>query len=93
VAFAVYAGTVTAGSLLLEIKETDNADGTTDAAEVPADSYTVQQTISASGTVKKVEAKVGKRYVRLNIDSDASANIVVKGGVAILSCPKNAPVS
>ena len=75
----------------LEIMETDNADGTTGAAEVPA--YTVQQEITASNTVKKVEAKTGKRDVRLNMDSDAATNMVVKSGVAILSAAKNNPVS
>lgn len=91
VGFTVHAGTVTAGQLLLKITETDNADGTTGAAEV--ESYIQQDTLTASNTVKKVEAKTNKRYVRLRMTSSASANLVVKGAQALLSDPRNAPVA
>lgn len=92
VGFALYAGTRTDGSYLLKITETDNADGTTGAAEVA--SYTVQDTLTASNTVKKVETKVNKRYVRLRITSSStSSGCVFKGAVAILSQPRNAPVA
>lgn len=92
VGFALYAGAFTDGAYLLEITETDNADGTTGAADVPA--YTVQQTVSASNTVKKVEAVPTKRYVRLNIASTGTTTgCVFKGAVAVLSEPINAPVS
>jgi hypothetical protein len=90
VGYALHAGTVTAGTLLLKITETDNADGTTGAAEVG--SYNVQETLSASNTVKKVETPVNKRYQRLRITSASSANIVVKGAIAVLSNARNAPV-
>jgi hypothetical protein len=89
VGFALHAGTVTAGTLLLKITETSNSDGTTGAAEVGA--YTVQETLSASNTIKKVEAKTNLRYVRLRITSASSANIVVKGAAAILSNARNNP--
>lgn len=92
VGFTVHAGALTDGTYLLEITETDNADGTTGAADVPA--YTVQQTVSASNTVKKVEAVPTKRYVRLNIASaGTTTGCVFKSAVAILSEPINAPVS
>lgn len=92
VGFAVYAGTRTDGSFLLEITETDNADGTTGAADVPA--YTVQGTMTASNSVGKVECKPTKRYVRLNIASTGvTTGCVFKGAVAVLSGPINAPVS
>jgi hypothetical protein len=92
VAFALYAGTRTDGSYLLKILETDNADGTTDAAEVP--SYAVQQTLTASNTVKKVEAKLTKRYCRLRITSTGTTTgCVMKGAVAVLSTAKNNPVT
>lgn len=92
VAFALYAGALTDGSYLLKIQETDNADGTTGAAEVA--SYTVQDTLTASNTVKKVEAKTSKRYARLHIASSAvTTGCVMKGAVAILTGAKNAPVA
>jgi len=89
VGYVLHAGTVTAGTITLKITETDNADGTTGAAEVG--SYTVQETLTASNTSKKVETKPNKRYQRLRMTSASSANIVVKGAVAILSDPRNAP--
>lgn len=91
VGFLLHAGTVTAGTLTPKIMETDNSDGTTGATEVPA--YTVQQTLSASNTVKKCEAVPTKRYCRLRITSASSANIVVKGAEAVLSKARNNPVS
>lgn len=92
VMFAVYAGTRTDGSYLLEILETDNSDGTTGAAEVG--SYQVQGTISASNIVKKVGAKLTKRYCTLNIASSATTTgCVFKGAVALLGGAKNSPVA
>lgn len=92
VAFAVHVGTVTDGSYLLKILETDNADGTTGAAEVGA--YQSQGTITASNTVKKVGAKTSKRYCTLSIVSTTvTSGAVFKGAVALLGGAKNAPVA
>lgn len=91
VAFSLHAGTVSAGQIVPKILETDNADGTTGATEVPG--YNVQQTLSASNTVKKVAAKPTKRYCRLRMTSSGSANIVVKSAQAVLSKARNNPVS
>lgn len=92
VGFAVYAGTRTDGTYVLKINETDNADGTTGAAEVG--SYTVQNTMNASNTVGKVECKPSKRYVRLVITSTGvTTGCVFKGAVAVLSEAKNNPVA
>lgn len=92
VMFAVYAGTRTDGSYLLKILETDNSDGTTGAAEVG--SYQVQGTISASNTVKKVGAKLTKRYCTLRLTSSSTTSgCVFKGAIALLGGPKNAPVA
>lgn len=92
VAFAVHVGTVTDGSYLLKILETDNSDGTTGAAEVGA--YQAQGTVSASNTVKKVGAKPSKRYCTLSIVSTSvSSGAVFKGAVALLGGAKNAPVA
>jgi hypothetical protein len=89
VGYALHAGTVTAGTLELKITETDNSDGTTGAVEVG--SYTVQETLTASNTVKKVETPANKRYQRLRMTSASSANLVVKSAVAILSGARNNP--
>lgn len=92
VTFATYVGTVTDGSYLLKILETDNPDGTTGAAEVPL--YQTQGTITASNTVKKVGAKPTKRYCTLSIVSTSvSSGAVFKGAIAILGGAKNAPVA
>lgn len=92
VMFAVYSGTRTDGSYLLKILETDDADGTTGAAEVG--SYQVQGTISASNTVKKVGAKLTKRYCTLRITSSGTTSgCVFKGAIALLGGAKNAPVA
>jgi hypothetical protein len=92
VAFAVYAGTRTDGSYLLKIRETDNPDGTTGAAEVAA--YQAQDTMNTSNVVKKVGAKTTKRYCTLRITSTGvTTGCVFKGAVAILGTPKNAPVA
>ena len=92
VMFALYAGTRTDGSYLLKILETDNSDGTTGAAEVG--SYQVQGTLTASNTVKKVGAKLSKRYCTLSIVSTTvTSGCVFKGAVAILGGARNAPVA
>ncbi len=90
--FTLHAGTLTDGTYLLKILETDNADGTTGAAEVPA--YEVQDTLIASNTVKKVGCGPGKRYRTLSIDSaTVTSGCVFKSAVALLSGAKNAPVA
>ncbi len=92
VAFALYAGTLTDGTYLLKILETDNSDGTTGAAEVAA--YQVQDTLTASNTVKKVGAKTNKRYCTLRITSaTVTSGCVFKGAVALLGGAKNGPVA
>ncbi len=92
VGFALHAGTRTDGSYLLKIRETDNADGSTGAAEVAG--YTVQQTLTASNTVKKVEAAPTKRYAVLYVTSSStSSGCVFKGAVAVLSKSRNNPVA
>jgi hypothetical protein len=94
VAFAVYTGTVTDGAYVLKIRETDNSDGTTGAAEVG--SYQVQNSIAAAddNAVKKVGAKLTKRYCTLRITSTGTTTgAVFKGAVALLGGAKNAPVT
>jgi len=94
VAFALYSGAITDGSFLLKIRETDNADGTTGAAEVGA--YQVQNTMVAAddNVVKKVGAKVNKRYCTLRITSTGvTTGGVFKGAVAVLGKPRVAPVA
>ncbi len=92
VAFAVYNGTRTDGSFLLKIRETDNADGTTGAAEVGA--YQVQNTITTSNVVAKVGAKLTKRYCTLRITSTGvTTGSVFKGAVAVQGAARNAPVA
>lgn len=92
VGFLVYAGTRTDGSYLLKILETDNSDGTTGAAEVG--SYQVQGTVSASDTVKKVGAKLTKRYCTLRITSaGVTTGCVFKGAIAVLGGARNNPVA
>lgn len=95
VMFAVYSGTLTDGDYELNILETDNADGTTGAAEVG--SYQVQQGFTNDtddNMVKKVGAKLTKRYCTLSIISTSvSSGCVFKGAVALLSGAKNNPVS
>lgn len=92
VMFALYAGTLTDGSYLMKILETDNSDGTTGAAEVAA--YQEQDTLIASNTVKKVGAKTSKRYCTLSIvSSGVTSGCVFKGAIALLAGAKNAPVA
>jgi hypothetical protein len=90
VGFTVHSGTRTDGSYVLKITETDNADGTTGAAEVG--SYNVQETMTASNAVGKVETAPTKRYCRLRITSTGtSSGCVFKEATAHLSDPRNAP--
>lgn len=92
VMFALYAGAWTDGAFLLKILETDNSDGSTGAVEVG--SYQVQGTVGASNTVKKVGAKLSKRYCTLSIlSSGVTSGCVFKGAVAILGGARNAPVA
>jgi hypothetical protein len=92
VAFAVYSGTRTDGSYLLKIRETDNSDGTTGAAEVG--SYQVQGTMNTSNAVGKVAAKLSKRYCTLRITSSGvTTGCVFKGAVALQGGARNNPVA
>ncbi len=92
--FAVYSGTITDGTYLLKILETDNADGTTGAAEVGA--YQVQNSFVAASdsVVKKVGAKLTKRYCTLRFTSTGTTSGgVFKGAIALLGSARNAPVA
>lgn len=94
VMFAVYSGTITDGAYVLKIMETDNSDGTTDAAEVG--SYQKQDSfaLSEDGVVQKVGAKLSKRYCTLRITSTATTSGgVFKGAIALLFGARNAPVA
>lgn len=93
VTFAIHSGTITDGAYALKILQTDSADGTTGAAEVSA--YIVQQSFAAAddNAVKKVSARLTKRYCTLSIVSTATTSGgVFKGAQAILS-PKDAPAT
>lgn len=94
VAFAAITATVTDGSYLLKIMECDNADGTTGATEVA--SYTKQETVVAAddNAVRKVGAKLNKRYCTLRLTSTGTTTgAVFSAAVAILGNPRNAPVA
>jgi hypothetical protein len=94
IAMAVHSGTYTDGAYVLKIMECDNADGTTGATEVG--SYIVQNSFGAasSNTVKKVGAKLNKRYCTLKITSTGTTTgCVFKSGVAILGNARNSPVA
>lgn len=94
VMFAVYSGAITDGTYVLKILETDNSDGTTGAAEVGA--YQVQNSFVAASdnVVKKVGAKLSKRYCTLRITSTGTTSGgVFKGAVALLGSARNAPVA
>lgn len=93
VMFAAYSGALTDGAYELIIKETDNADGTTGAAEVG--SYLVQNSFALAddSAVKKVGARLTKRYCTFGIISTATTSGgVFKGAIALLS-PKDAPAA
>lgn len=94
VMFAAYSGVITDGTYKLKILETDNADGTTDAAEVG--SYQVQESFVAASdsVVKKVGAPLTKRYCTLRFTSTGTTSGgVFKGAIAILGAPRSAPVA
>ncbi len=96
VMYAVYSGTSTDGVYVLKILETDNADGTTGAAEVG--SYQFQDSFSPTGaednTVQKVGAKLSKRYCTLRITSTStSSGCVFKAAIALLGGARNSPIS
>jgi len=92
VAFAVHVGTRTDGSYVLKIRETDNPDGVTGAAEVAK--YQSQGTMNASNSVGKVGAALTKRYCTLRITSSGvTTGAVFKGAVALLGNPVVAPVA
>lgn len=92
VMFALYAGAWTDGAYLLKILETDNADGTTGAAEVAA--YQVQNTLGTTLSVSKVGAKLTKRYCTLSIVSTGvTSGCVFKAAIALLGGARNAPVA
>ena len=95
--FAVYVGAITDGTYKLGIMQSDNSDGTTGATEVPA--YQVQDSFTKTPTdnslsVKKVGAKLTKRYAKLRITSTGTTSgAVFKGAVALLGGARNAPVA
>lgn len=94
VMFAVYSGTITDGAYVLKVMETDNADGTTGAAEVG--SYIVQNSFALTddSVVKKVGAALTKRYCTLRLTSTGTTTGgVFKGAVALLGRARNAPVA
>jgi hypothetical protein len=96
VSFLLYMGAITTGTATLKIMETDNSDGTTGITEVPA--YQVQGVFTKSPTddsnkVKKVGAVVSKRYAVLRITTGSTANLVVKGAIALLGGAHDAPVA
>lgn len=94
VMFAIYSGAYTDGAYVPKIMECDNSDGTTGAAEVG--SYIVQNSFGAasSNLVKKVSAKLTKRYCTLRLTSTGTTTgCVFKGAIAILGGARNAPVA
>jgi len=92
VMYTVYSGTRTDGTYVLKILETDNSDGTTGAAEVG--SYQAQNSVTASNVVKKVGAKLTKRYCTLRLTSTGTTTgCVFKGAVALLGGARNNPVA
>lgn len=91
VCFAVYSGTRTDGSYALKIMESADSGG---AGATEVGWYQVQDTLTASNSVKKVGAKPSLRYVLLRITSTSTTTgCVFKGAVAILGGPANAPVA
>jgi hypothetical protein len=94
VMIAVHSGTITDGTFKLKILETDNADGTTGAAEVG--SYQVQDSFVAASddTVKKVGALTTKRYCTLRITSTGTTSGgVFKSGIALLGHARSTPIA
>jgi len=94
VAFAVPTATITDGTYVLKIIECDSSDGTTGAAEVG--SYQVQNSVISTddNTVKKVGAKLTKRYCTLRLTSTGTTTGGVFGAaIAVLSGARNAPVA
>jgi hypothetical protein len=92
VMFAVYSGAITDGTYTLKILETDNADGTTGAAEVAG--YQFQDSFSATEdtTVQKVGAVLSKRYCTLRLTSaGTTGGGVFKGAIAILGHARSLP--
>lgn len=94
VMFVVYSGAITDGAYSLKILETDNADGTTGAAEVG--SYQAQGSFAAAddSVVKKVGAALTKRYCTLRLTSTGTTSGgVFKGAVALLGGALSKPVA
>lgn len=94
IAIGVLSGTITDGTFKLKILETDNADGSTGAAEVG--SYQVQDSFVAASdnTVKKVGAPLTKRYCTLRLTSTGTTSGgVFQGAVAVLGNALSAPVA
>jgi hypothetical protein len=93
VMFVVHSGTITDGSYVLKIRETDNSDGTTDAADVA--SYLKQDTVVAAedDTVQVVGARLSKRYCTLRLTSTGTTSGgVFKSAIALLK-PKARPLA
>lgn len=95
VTFAVYMGAITAGNCVVKVMETDNSNGTTDITECANYLATATFTKSPdlSNTVKKVGVVPTKRYVVLRLTTNTSANLVVKGAIAILGGAHEVPVA
>jgi hypothetical protein len=94
IVIGVLTGTITDGTYVLKILETDNADGTTGAAEVAA--YHVQDSVVAASdnTVKKVGAALTKRYCTLRLTSTGTTSGgVFAGAIAALGNALNRPVA
>lgn len=93
VMFAVYSGTITDGAYQLKIMETDNADGTTGAAEVGSYLHQDSFALAEDNLVQKVGARLTKRYCTLRLTSTATTSGgVFKGAIAFLQ-PKARPVA
>lgn len=99
-AFAVYVGAITDGSYVLKIMESADGTGFTNATEVAAYQNSVAaRTLTKtptddSNTVKKVGAKLSKRYAKLRITSTGTTTgAVFKGAVALLGGAHEAPVA
>lgn len=91
VEFIVHSGTITDGSYVLRIMQTDNADGVTGATEVP--SYLYQDTFAATedDTVQCVGARLSRRYCTLRlVSTGVTTGGVFKSAVALLM-PKARP--
>lgn len=101
VAFEVHVGAITDGTYVLKIMESSTSDFSTDTpTEVPAYQIAAAaRTFTKSPTddsnkVKKVGAKMTKRYAKVRITSTGTTTgAVFKSGVALLAGAHEAPVA